>query len=78
MRTLHFGGIKPVLDIVSPNKLQDYYANPQLLEDRIREYVGVNWADKKYSDSINLSIIKVEFQHWHDDLVKLIRKKRGQ
>ena len=46
MRTLHFGGIKPILDIVSPKKLQDYYANPQLLEDRIREYVGVNWADK--------------------------------
>ena len=74
MRTLHFGGIKPVLDIVSPNKLQDYYANPQLLEDRIREYVGANWADKKYSDSISLSTIKVEFQYWHDDLVKLIDK----
>ena len=74
MRTLHFGGIKPILDIVSPNKLQDYYANPQLLEDRVSEYVGGNWADKKYSDSINLGTIKVEFQHWHDDLVKLIDK----
>ena len=74
MGTLHFGGIQPILDIVSPNKLLDYYDTPQLLEDRIREYVGANWAGKKYADSVSLNTIKVEFQHWHDDLVKLIDK----
>ena len=74
MGTLHFGGIQPILDIVSPNKLLDYYDTPQLLEDRIREYVGANWASKKYADSVSLNTIKVEFQHWHDDLVKLIDK----
>jgi len=74
MGTLHFGGIQPILDIVSPNKLLDYYDTPQLLEDRIREYVGANWAGKKYADSVSLNTIKVEFQHWHNDLVKLIDK----
>ena len=74
MGTLHFGGIQPILDIVSPNKLLDYYDTPQLLEDRIRKYVGANWAGQKYADSVNLNTIKVECQHWHNDLVKLIDK----
>ena len=40
MGILHLGGIKPVLDIVSPDKLLEYYDKPQLLEDRIKEYTG--------------------------------------
>ena len=69
MSTQFFAGINGVLNIVSVDKLLDYYGNPQLLEDRIKQYVEGNWADKKYANSISLDKLG-----WHSDLVKLINK----
>ena len=69
MGTLHLGGIKPVLDIVSPDKLLEYYDKLRLLEDRIKEHTRANFADKKYVDSVNMNKF-----NWHDDLVKLVNR----
>ena len=60
--------IKPILSIVSPENLVDYYNDSELLESRMKEYASYRFGEK-YADAISLDNID-----WHNDLVKSINK----